>query len=100
MTSVNRVTTTDETGNQSKRHQKGTGIRAVDEVANADGDAHQDLRRDAAVQGEPTARAEIQHASVLVHRQGGKPYRRVLYAANAREDVQVRPPCHQRDSKQ
>jgi len=43
----------------------------VDEVAHADGDAHEDLRCDKALQGEPSARTEIQHAALLVHRQGG-----------------------------
>ena len=42
----------------------------VDEVAYADGDAHQDLRRDATAQGEPEARHEVQYAAVLVHRPG------------------------------
>ena len=32
-----------ETGNQSQGHQQGHRFRAVDEVAHADGDAHQDV---------------------------------------------------------
>ena len=36
----------DETGDQSQRYQSCHCIRTVDEVAHADGDAYQDLRRD------------------------------------------------------
>jgi hypothetical protein len=32
-----------ETGNQSQRYEAGDSIRTMDEVAHADGDAHQDL---------------------------------------------------------
>ena len=34
---------TDETGNQSKGYKSGGGIRVMDEITHADGDAHQDL---------------------------------------------------------
>ena len=37
----------------------------MDEVANADGDAYEDLRCDAALQGQQAARTEVQHATVL-----------------------------------
>ena len=37
-----------ETGHQSQGLQSSAGIRIVDEVAYADGDAYQDFRRDEA----------------------------------------------------
>ena len=37
----------------------------MDEIAHADGDVHQDLRRDEALQGESAARYEIKHAALV-----------------------------------
>ena len=74
----------------------------MDEVAHADGDAYQDLRRDEASSGEQAqghslglwpfatrGTQEVQSAPVLVHRQGCQSDGRVLPAARKRAVVQV-----------
>ena len=52
----------------------------MDEVAHANGDPHQDLRRDAALSCKPTKGVEIQCDFVLVHRKGSKPNGGILLA--------------------
>ena len=72
----------------------------MDEVTHANGDAHQDIRCDTALQGEQTKRVEIQCDFVLVHRQSSKPDGIILLASRAWEIVQVRPFSHQCHRKQ
>lgn len=61
----------------------------MDERADANGDTLQDARCDSAQENQPSAWSEIQHADVLVHRQGCGSDKGVLHAARRRQAYQT-----------